>query len=218
MEVTKEGVVLPSFLESQINKDTSIVSVMLANNEIGSVQPISDLAAIAHLYGASFHTDAVQAVGHIPVDVKELKVNYLSASAHKFHGPKGVGFLYVKGGSPISSVINGGAQERGKRAGTENLASIVGMSTALEESVESLDANMKKVKSLHDRLYLGVKGIEKIRINGDLEHRLPGTLNICFEGIEGESLLLLLDSKGICASSGSACTSGSLERLMFFCR
>ena len=135
----------------------------------------------------------------------------MAASAQKFHGPKGVGFLYVKGGSTISSLVNGGAQERGKREGTENLASIVGMATALEESVESLDANMKKVKSLHDRLYLGVKGIEKIRHNGDLEQRLPGNLNICLEGIEGESLLLLLDSKGICASSGSACTSGSLE-------
>lgn len=211
LDVNENGVISVKQVENAITDDTCLVTVMMANNEIGTIQPIEEIGKLCMDKKILFHTDAVQAVGHIPVDVKELNVNYLSASAHKFHGPKGVGFLYVKGGSPISSLINGGAQERGKRAGTENLASIVGMSTALEESVESLDANMKKVKSLHDRLYLGVKGIEKIRINGDLEHRLPGTLNICFEGIEGESLLLLLDSKGICASSGSACTSGSLE-------
>lgn len=211
LDVNENGVISVKQVENAITDNTCLVTVMMANNEIGTIQPIEEIGKLCMDKKILFHTDAVQAVGHILVDVKELKVNYLSASAHKFHGPKGVGFLYVKGGSPISSLINGGAQERGKRAGTENLASIVGMSTALEESVESLDANMKKVKSLHDRLYLGVKGIEKIRINGDLEHRLPGTLNICFEGIEGESLLLLLDSKGICASSGSACTSGSLE-------
>ena len=211
LDVNENGVISVKQVDNAISDDTCLVTVMMANNEIGTIQPIEEIGKLCMDKKILFHTDAVQAVGHIPVDVKELKVNYLSASAHKFHGPKGVGFLYAKGGSPISSLINGGAQERGKRAGTENLASIVGMSTALEESVESLDANMKKVKSLHDRLYLGVKGIEKIRINGDLEHRLPGTLNICFEGIEGESLLLLLDSKGICASSGSACTSGSLE-------
>ena len=211
LDVNENGVISVKQVENAITDDTCIVTVMMANNEIGTIQPIEEIGKLCMDKKILFHTDAVQAVGHIPVDVKELNVNYLSASAHKFHGPKGVGFLYVKGGSPISSLINGGAQERGKRAGTENLASIVGMATALEESVKSLDANMKKVKSLHDRLYLGVKEIEKIRINGDLEHRLPGTLNICFEGIEGESLLLLLDSKGICASSGSACTSGSLE-------
>ena len=184
---------------------------MTANNEIGTVQPIAEIGKLCREKGIYFHTDAVQAVGHIPVNVSDMNVDMLSISAHKFHGPKGVGVLYVKKGIPVKSLIEGGAQERGKRAGTENLPAIVGMAAALKEACEKLDTNTEKLVTLRDYLINGLKDIERSRINGSLEHHLPGTLNMCFEGIEGESLLLLLDARGISASSGSACTSGSLD-------
>lgn len=184
---------------------------MTANNEIGTIQPIAEIGKICKEKGVLFHTDAVQAVGHIPVNVKDMNCDMLSVSAHKFHGPKGVGFLYARKGILLTNIIYGGAQERNKRAGTENMASIVGMATAIKDATDHLKENAEKVTAMRNRLIDGLKGIERSRINGDLEHHLPGTLNMCFEGIEGESLLLLLDAKGICASSGSACTSGSLD-------
>jgi cysteine desulfurase len=211
VSVNENGVVNPTDIEDVITDKTCLVTVMAANNEIGTLQPIEEIGKICRKKGVLFHTDAVQAVGHIPIDVEKIGCDMLSASAHKFHGPKGIGFLYVRRGIILKNLIEGGAQERGKRAGTENLPAIVGMAAALDEAVTNLEANMKKVSSLRNILIDGLKGIERSRINGDLEKRLPGTLNMCFEGIEGESLLLLLDSKGICASSGSACTSGSLE-------
>ena len=193
-------------------KDTTIIaSIMYANNEIGTIEPIKELGAAAHSKGVIFHTDAVQAFAHIPVNVKDMNCDMLSVSAHKFHGPKGVGFLYARKGILLTNIIYGGAQERNKRAGTENMASIVGMATAIKDATDHLQENAEKVTAMRNRLIDGLKGIERSRINGDLEHHLPGTLNMCFEGIEGESLLLLLDAKGICASSGSACTSGSLD-------
>ena len=209
--VNKNGVINPHDIEQEITDKTCLVTIMTANNEIGTVQPVEEIGKICREHGVLFHTDAVQAVGHIPIDVEKIGCDLLSASAHKFHGPKGAGFLYVRKGVILKSLIEGGAQERGKRAGTENLPAIVGMATALEEAVSNLDNNMKKITGMRNMLIDGLKGIERSRINGDLEKRLPGTLNMCFEGIEGESLLLLLDSKGICASSGSACTSGSLD-------
>ena len=202
LPVTPEGLVDPAELEKAIREDTALVSIMLANNEIGTVQPIAELAAIAHAHGAWFHTDAVQAVGHIPVDVKALGVDMLSLSGHKFHAPKGVGALYVK---------NGGAQEKGRRAGTENLASIVGLGEAITVATASLEENMARITAMRDRLIDSLLQLPRTRLNGSREHRLPGNLNISFEGIEGESLLLRLDMAGICASSGSACTSGSLD-------
>lgn len=211
LDVYTNGIVKPEDVENAITDDTCLVTIMTANNEIGTIQPIKEIAAICKSKGVLFHTDAVQAVGHIPVNVKALGVDMLSVSAHKFHGPKGVGFLYARRGILLKNIIEGGAQERGKRAGTENVAAIVGMAAALRDSVENLDKNMQKVTAMRDRLIEGLRGIEKSRINGDLENRLPGTLNMCFEGIEGESLLLLLDQRGISASSGSACTSGSLD-------
>ncbi len=211
VDVHETGVVTVEDIRNAVTEDTCLVTVMMANNEIGTIQPIKEIAEFCKEKGIYFHTDAVQAVGHIPVDVKELGVDMLSISAHKFHGPKGVGVLYVRKGIPLISIIEGGAQERGKRAGTENLAGIVGMAAAISEAVENLENNMKKLCGLRDALIDGLKGIERCRINGSLEHHLPGTLNMCFEGIEGESLLLLLDAKGINASSGSACTSGSLD-------
>lgn len=211
LDVYENGIVKPEDVSNAITDQTCLVTIMTANNEIGTIQPISEIADICKEKNVLFHTDAVQAVGHIPINARELKVDMLSASAHKFHGPKGVGFLYARKGLLLKNVIEGGAQERGKRAGTENMASVVGMAAALKDSVANLDENMKKVSAMRDRLIDGLKGIEKSRINGDLEKRLPGTLNMCFEGIEGESLLLLLDQRGICASSGSACTSGSLD-------
>ena len=211
VDVNENGVIKPEDIEKAITDRTCLVTIMTANNEIGTVQPVAEIGKICKKHGVLFHTDAVQAVGHIPVDVEEIGCDMLSASAHKFHGPKGIGFLYVKKGIILRSLIEGGAQERGKRAGTENLPAIVGMAAALEEAVNNLDSNIKKVTQMRNTLIDGLKGIEKSRINGDIEKRLPGTLNMCFEGIEGESLLLLLDSKGICASSGSACTSGSLD-------
>lgn len=211
LDVYSEGIVKPEDVENTITEDTCLVTIMTANNEIGTVQPITEIGEICRKKGVLFHTDAVQAVGHIPVHVNDMNVDMLSASAHKFHGPKGIGFLYVKSGIPLKNMIEGGAQERGKRAGTENMPAIIGMAAALKEAVNNLDENAKKVSAMRDRLIDGLQGIERSRINGDLLHHLPGTLNMCFEGIEGESLLLLLDMRGICASSGSACTSGSLD-------
>lgn len=211
LDVYSVGIVKSEDVENAITEDTCLVTIMTANNEIGTVQPIAEIGEICRKKGVLFHTDAVQAVGHIPVHVNDMNVDMLSASAHKFHGPKGIGFLYVKSGIPLKNMIEGGAQERGKRAGTENMPAIIGMAAALKEAVDNLDENAKKISAMRDRLIDGLQGIERSRINGDLSHHLPGTLNMCFEGIEGESLLLLLDRRGICASSGSACTSGSLD-------
>lgn len=211
LPVTPEGLVDPAELEKAIREDTALVSIMLANNEIGTVQPIAELAAIAHAHGAWFHTDAVQAVGHIPVDVKALGVDMLSLSGHKFHAPKGVGALYVKKGILPNIFMDGGAQEKGRRAGTENLASIVGLGEAITVATASLEENMSRITAMRDRLIDSLLQLPRTRLNGSREHRLPGNLNISFEGIEGESLLLRLDMAGICASSGSACTSGSLD-------
>ena len=206
-----DGLVRPEALQDAIRYDTCLVTIMTANNEIGTIQPIRELAAIAKAQGVPFHTDAVQAVGHIPMDVKDLGVDLLSASGHKFHGPKGVGFLYAKKGFRLLSLIEGGAQERGRRAGTENVAAIVGMAAALKEAVANMDKNAAHVSALRDRLIAGLSAIPHAALNGDAEKRLPGNVSFCFEGIEGESLLLYLDDLGICASSGSACTSGSLD-------
>lgn len=211
LDVYSNGVVKPEDVENAITDETCLVTIMTANNEIGTIQPIAEIGKICKEKGVLFHTDAVQAVGHIPVNVKDMNVDMLSVSAHKFHGPKGVGFLYARKGILLTNIIYGGAQERSKRAGTENMASIVGMATAIKEATDHLEENAAKVTAMRNRLIDGLKGIERSRINGDLEHHLPSTLNMCFEGIEGESLLLLLDAKGICASSGSACTSGSLD-------
>ena len=184
---------------------------MSANNEVGTIQPIKEIGAVCKEKGVLFHTDAVQAIGHIAIDVQDMNIDMLSVSAHKFHGPKGVGLLYCRKGIVLQNLINGGAQERGKRAGTENMPAIVGMAAAMEEAVKNLDKNAAYVSKLRDKIIDGVKDIERCHINGDLEHHLPGTVNMSFEGIEGESLILLLDQKGICSSSGSACTSGSLD-------
>ncbi len=194
-----------------IREDTCLVTTMYANNEIGSVLPISEIGAICKEAGVPFHTDAVQAVGHLKIDVKAQNIDMLSLSAHKFHGPKGVGALYCRRGFPLTNVIDGGAQERGKRAGTENLPGIVGMVAALEDACAHIDENAAKVTALRDKLIAGLSKIPHCALNGDKLNRLPGNVSFCFEGIEGESLLLLLDMKGVCASSGSACTSGSLD-------
>lgn len=211
LDVYSNGIVKPEDVANAITDETCLVTIMTANNEIGTIQPIAEIGKICKEKGVLFHTDAVQAVGHIPVNVKDMNCDMLSVSAHKFHGPKGVGFLYARKGILLTNIIYGGAQERNKRAGTENMASIVGMATAIKDATDHLQENAEKVTAMRNRLIDGLKGIERSRINGDLEHHLPGTLNMCFEGIEGESLLLLLDTKGICASSGSACTSGSLD-------
>lgn len=211
LDVYSNGIVKPEDVANAITEETCLVTIMTANNEIGTIQPIAEIGKICKEKGVLFHTDAVQAVGHIPVNVKDMNCDMLSVSAHKFHGPKGVGFLYARKGILLTNIIYGGAQERNKRAGTENMASIVGMATAIKDATDHLKENAEKVTAMRNRLIDGLKGIERSRINGDLEHHLPGTLNMCFEGIEGESLLLLLDAKGICASSGSACTSGSLD-------
>ena len=211
LDVYSNGIVKPEDIANAITEETCLVTIMTANNEIGTIQPIAEIGKICKEKGVLFHTDAVQAVGHIPVNVKDMNCDMLSVSAHKFHGPKGVGFLYARKGILLTNIIYGGAQERNKRAGTENMASIVGMATAIKDATDHLQENAEKVTAMRNRLIDGLKGIERSRINGDLEHHLPGTLNMCFEGIEGESLLLLLDAKGICASSGSACTSGSLD-------
>lgn len=211
LDVYSNGIVKPEDVANAITDETCLVTIMTANNEIGTIQPIAEIGKICKEKGVLFHTDAVQAVGHIPVNVKDMNCDMLSVSAHKFHGPKGVGFLYARKGILLTNIIYGGAQERNKRAGTENMASIVGMATAIKDATDHLQENAEKVTAMRNRLIDGLKGIERSRINGDLEHHLPGTLNMCFEGIEGESLLLLLDANGICASSGSACTSGSLD-------
>ena len=205
------GTVTASQVAEAIRDDTALVTIMYANNEIGSVLPIPETGAVCRERGVLFHTDAVQAAGHLPIDVKAQNIDLLSLSAHKFHGPKGVGALYARQGIPLSNLIEGGAQERGKRAGTENVPAIVGMAAALEESCTHMDVNTVKVSALRDLLIGGLSKIPHAVLNGDPINRLPGNVNFCFEGIEGESLLLLLDDRGICASSGSACTSGSLE-------
>ena len=211
VDVHENGIVRPEEVAAAIREDTCLVTVMFANNEIGTIQPIREIGKICRERGVLFHTDAVQAVGHIPVDVKTEGVDMLSASAHKFHGPKGTGFLYVRKGIPPASLIAGGAQERGHRAGTENVAAVAAMAEALKEAAENMEKNGEHMTRIRDRLIAGLKEIPHAALNGDAERRLPGNVNFCFEGIEGESLLLLLDDKGIQASSGSACTSGSLD-------
>ena len=211
LPVHENGVVTADDVAAAIREDTAIVTIMMVNNEIGTVQPIAEIGAVCREKGVLFHTDAVQAVGHIPVDVKALNVDMLSMAAHKFHGPKGVGALYARKGVPLVNVIEGGQQERGKRGGTENIPGIVGMAAALKESVENLDHDMAYVTGLREKLITALSKIPHSRLNGDREKRNPGTVNFCFEGIEGEGLLLWLDQKGVAASSGSACTSGSLD-------
>lgn len=211
LEVNPNGIVKLEDVAAAIREDTALVTIMFANNEIGTIQPIAEIGALCREKGVIFHTDAVQAAGHLPIDVKEMNIDMLSLSAHKFHGPKGVGVLYAKRGIRLENVINGGAQERGKRAGTENLPAIVGMAAAFKESCENMAANSEKMTYLRDKLIRELSKIPFSVVNGDLEHRLPGNVNMCFEGIEGESLLLLLDKEGVEASSGSACTSGSLD-------
>ncbi len=211
LDVHENGLVRPEELEKAIRDDTALVTIMLANNEIGTIQPIKELAEIAHQHNVLFHTDAVQAVGTIPVDVRELGVDMLSCSAHKFHGPKGIGALYVRRGIRLPNLIHGGAQERGFRAGTENIAGIVGMAEALTESIEHMPERNVRLEKIRDKIIDGLLKIDRSIINGDRTHRLPGNVNMCFQGIEGESLLLMLDLKGVEASSGSACTSGSLD-------
>lgn len=209
--VGENGIVRPDDVENAIRDDTCLVTVMYANNEIGTIQPIREIGEICRSKGIIFHTDAVQAAGHIKIDVEEQNIDMLSISAHKFHGPKGIGVLYAKKGILLTNLIEDGAQERGKRAGTENIPAIMGMAAAFEESCSLIDQSTKKLTALRDKLIEGLSDIPHSILNGDAEKRLPGNVNFCFEGIEGESLLLLLDDKGICASSGSACTSGSLD-------
>lgn len=211
LPVGENGTVTAEQVEAAITDKTCLVTIMFANNEIGSIQPTAEIGRVCHEKGVIFHTDAVQAAGHLHIDVQTQNIDMMSLSSHKFHGPKGVGVLYAKRGIPLTNIIEGGAQERGKRAGTENLPAIVGMAAALEEAVNSLDKNFEYVSKLRDRLIEGLSDIPHSILNGSHDNRLPGNVNFCFEGIEGESLLLLLDSKGICASSGSACTSGSLD-------
>ena len=211
LDVHEDGVVRVEDVAAAIREDTCCVSVMFANNEVGTVQPIKEIGALCREKGIPFHTDAVQAAGHIPVDVEEMNIDLLSLSGHKFHAPKGVGVLYCRKNIPLFSFIEGGAQERGKRAGTENVAGIVALAAALKESCDHMEENAAKMIAMRDRLFAELGKIPHSKINGSLEHHVPGTVNMCFEGIEGESLLLLLDKNGICASSGSACTSGSLD-------
>ena len=205
------GTITAQQVKSALRADTCLVTVMYANNEIGSILPIAEIGEVCREAGVLFHTDAVQAAGHVPIDVQAQHIDMLSLSAHKFHGPKGIGVLYARQGVPLTSLIEGGAQERGKSAGTENLPAIMGMAAALEDACAHIDENARKVSALRDRLIAGLSKIPHSALNGDPVNRLPGNVSFCFEGIEGESLLLLLDAKGICASSGSACTSGSLD-------
>ncbi len=205
------GTVTAQQVKNALREDTCLVTVMYANNEIGSILPVGEIGAVCREVGVPFHTDAVQAAGHIPIDVKAQNIDMLSLSAHKFHGPKGIGVLYARQGVSLTSLIEGGAQERGKRAGTEDLPAIMGMAAALEDACAHMDENAKTVSALRDRLIRGLSQIPHSALNGDPVNRLPGNVSFCFEGVEGESLLLLLDAKGICASSGSACTSGSLD-------
>ncbi len=211
LDVHADGVVRLEDVEGAIRPDTCLVTVMFANNEIGTIQPIREIGALCRERGIPFHTDAVQAAGHMPIDVVEMNIDMLSMSGHKFHAPKGVGVLYAKRNMPLVNIIEGGAQERGKRAGTENVAGIVALAAALKESCEHMEENTAKILPMRDKLFTELSKIPHSKINGSLEHHVPGTVNMCFEGIEGESLLLLLDREGICASSGSACTSGSLD-------
>ena len=211
LDVHENGLIEPSEVEDAIKEDTCLVTIMFANNEIGTIEPIREIGEICKKHGVTFHTDAVQAIGHIPVNVVDDNIDMLSASAHKFHGPKGVGFLYVRKGVRLFNLIEGGAQEKGKRAGTENVPGIAAMAVALEDAVANLENYSKIVTAKRDRLIEGISEISHSALNGDAQKRLPGNVNFCFEGIEGESILLLLDDKGIAASSGSACTSGSLD-------
>ena len=211
LPVGETGTVTAQQVADAIREDTCLVSVMYANNEIGSVLPVGEIGKVCRESGVVFHTDAVQAAGHLPIDVKEQQIDLLSLSAHKFHGPKGISVLYARQGLALTTLIAGGAQERGKRAGTENIPAIMGMAAALEEACAHMEENARAVSALRDKLIAGLSKIPHCALNGDPVHRLPGNVSFCFEGIEGESLLLLLDAKGICASSGSACTSGSLD-------
>ena len=211
LDVHEDGVVRLEDVAAAIREDTCLVTIMFANNEIGTVQPITEIGALCREKGIPFHTDAVQAAGHMPIDVEKMNIDMLSISGHKFHAPKGVGALYCRKNIPLFNLIEGGAQERGKRAGTENVAGIVAMAAALKESVDNMEEDSKKMIAMRDKLFAELSKIPHSKINGSLEHHVPGTVNMCFEGIEGESLLLMLDAKGICASSGSACTSGSLD-------
>ena len=211
LDVGKVGNITAEQVRAAIRPDTCLVTVMYANNEIGSVLPIAEIGKVCREAGVIFHTDAVQAAGHLPIDVATQNIDMLSLSAHKFHGPKGIGVLYCRRCIPLISLIEGGAQERGKRAGTENLPAIMGMAAALDDACGHMEENAAKVSALRDRLIAGLSKIPHSVLNGDPVNRLPGNVHFCFEGIEGESLLLLLDAKGICASSGSACTSGSLD-------
>lgn len=211
LPVGKKGNITAEQVKEAIRDDTCLVTTMYANNEIGSILPIGEIGKVCREKGVTFHTDAVQAAGHLPINVKEQNIDMLSMSAHKFHGPKGIGALYVRRGIPLQSLIEGGAQERGKRAGTENVAEIVSMAAALQEACDNMEKNTAKVTALRDELIAGLKKIPHGELNGSEENRLPGNVSFCFEGVEGESLLLLLDDKGVCASSGSACTSGSLD-------
>ena len=211
LEVHENGRIDPRQVEAALTEETCLVTVMYANNEIGTIQPIGEIGAICRARKVPFHTDAVQAAGHLAIDVEAEHIDMLSLSGHKFHGPKGVGALYVRKGISLLPLIEGGAQERRKRAGTENVAGIVGLAAALQTACDHLETNAAKVTALRDKLIDGLAAIPHAALNGDRDHRLPGNVNVCFEGIEGESLLLLLDDRGICASSGSACTSGSLD-------
>lgn len=211
LDVHSDGLVRVDELEAAIQEDTGLVTIMYANNEIGTIQPIPEIAKVCHEHKILFHTDAVQAVGNVHINVKEQNIDMLSLSGHKFHGPKGIGVLYIRKGVIIDRLIDGGAQERGRRAGTENTPAIVGLATAITEAVDSIDARAKKLSAIRDHIIAEALKISRSRLNGDPVKRLPGNVNMCFEGIEGESLLLMLDAKGVCASSGSACTSGSLD-------
>ena len=211
LDVHADGVVRLEDVEGAIRPDTCLVTVMFANNEVGTVQPVAEIGALCRERGIPFHTDAVQAAGHLPIDVEKMNIDLLSLSGHKFHAPKGVGALYVRKNIPLMPFLEGGAQERGKRAGTENVAGIMALAAALEESCAHMDENTARVTAMRDRLIAGLSQIPHSRVNGSLVHHVPGTVNMCFEGIEGETLLLALDREGICASSGSACASGSLD-------
>ncbi|MCI9576496.1 MAG: cysteine desulfurase NifS [Clostridiales bacterium] len=211
LEVYHNGLVKPEDVEAAIREDTALVTIMYANNEIGTIQPIPEIGAICKKHQVLFHTDAVQAVGNVPIDVKAQNIDLLSLSGHKLHAPKGVGALYIRRGVRMPNLIDGGAQERGRRAGTENVAGIVGLGVAITEACDTMEERNQRLTKMRDRLIEGASKIERSRLNGDKTHRLPGNFNMCFEGIEGESLLLKLDFAGICASSGSACTSGSLD-------
>ncbi|MBQ1236144.1 MAG: cysteine desulfurase NifS [Oscillospiraceae bacterium] len=211
LDVHEDGVVRVEDVRAALREDTCLVTIMFANNEIGTLQPIKEIGALCREKGVPFHTDAVQAVGHVPVNVEEMNIDMLSLSGHKFHAPKGIGVLYVRKNIPLFNLIEGGGQERGKRAGTENVAGMAALAAALKEACDNMDEDAKRISAYRDRLIEELTKIPHSRLNGHREKRVPGTVNMCFEGIEGEALLLLLDRKGVCASSGSACTSGSLD-------